>query len=65
MIFNLYQIYQEQPQDIYKDDEYPLDCSEVQLDPAWRPSGVGDHSEGEGGFSLFSSQVGKLLEIYL
>lgn len=36
----------EQPQEIYQDDEYPLDCSEVQLDPAWRSVGEQNQSEG-------------------
>lgn len=45
----------EQPQDIYKDNEYPLDCSEVQLDPAWRSTGVGgEQSQSEGRISFLS-----------
>ena len=43
----------EQPQEIYQDDEYPLDCSEVQLDPAWRSVGEQNQSEGR----TFSFQV--------
>ena len=57
-ITNKYFKTKEQPQDIYKDDEYPLDCSEVQLDPAWRSTGVGgEQSQSDGRISFLSCKT--------
>ena len=54
----------EQPQEIYQDDEYPLDCSEVQLDPAWRSVGEQNQSEGRT-FPFQVLQRNFLFEAYL